>query len=463
MRSVLITILIIIILGIVGYVVYAQFFAGEEQISKALKLDPAKEATYLSKVGDTKGAYFVRMFDVRWNDLEPEKGQFNWEMTDLAAKLAGEEDIYYLSIIWPYVNWDQDTCHTGARYESERDPEKGGKLKVGKPCDMEAYKSFLTKAVERYDGDGVDDMPGLKIPVKYWEVLNEPEMQGGSTGGMGEELKFFVGTPEEYLDILKASYEVIKAADPDAKVLHAGMAGVQQSFQEFWSPIYKEAANYFDIANVHTINTDTKRDDLYMIKFKKYLEKYGVKDRPIWITEVQYGELQEEPKDIEEFNQLIARSTVFALALGADKLFYIENWLTWGKAKIPEQEGAGKEKIQGEKDEKAAGPQLMETDPNDPTQKTYLNLVQKINSFGSIETIKEEYKENPADNEGASSTIGQYKFVKGDSTIYVLWGKADLPPEISGRVKITDIYGDVEEIDASEIKLTGDVIFVEKM
>ena len=28
--------------------------------------------------------------------------------------------------------------------------------------------------VERYDGDGVDDMPGLEIPVKHWEIDNEP-------------------------------------------------------------------------------------------------------------------------------------------------------------------------------------------------------------------------------------------------------------------------------------------------
>ncbi|MEW6408289.1 MAG: hypothetical protein AB1465_06410 [Patescibacteria group bacterium] len=423
-----------------------------------LKLDPQKEATHLSKVAETKGAYFMRMFDVRWNDLEPEKGKFDWTITDLGMQFANREEIYFLSIVWPYANWDQDTCHSGARYESERPGEKGGNLKVGKPCDIAAYKNFLSKAVERYDGDGIDDMLGLKYPVKYWEIMNEPEMQGGATGGMGEELKFFVGTPQEYLEILKASYETIKVADHKAKVLHAGMAGMRQSFQEFWSPIYQEAAYYFDIANMHTINTDTKRDDLYLIKFKKYLAKFSIANKPIWITETQYGELQKAPSDIREFNQLMARSTVFSLAQGADKLFYIENWLFWN--------GMQDLKEKGEKPEEAKkdfGPKFQKIDPDDPTQKTYLNLIDKVNSFDHPEILKEEYRENESDFDGASSLIGQYKFVKGDHVVYALWGKAEIPSEIFGRVKVTDIYGNAKEIEANDIDLTSDVIFVEKL
>ncbi|GAG26626.1 unnamed protein product, partial [marine sediment metagenome] len=224
-------------------------------------------------------------------------------------------------------------------------------------------------------------------------------------------------------------------------------------------------ANYYDIANIHSINTDSKRDDLYLIKFKKYLAEFGITDKPIWLTENQYGELASEPDDIEVFNQLIARSTVFALSQGLDKIFYIENWLFWGEMEGSEKTGKEppKEQIQGEKDEKIKGPQLQEAGPNDPTQKTYLNLVAKVNSFDSIETLEEEYTESDVEHEGASSTIGQYKFMKGDSVVYVLWGKDDLPSEISGRVKVTDIYGEAREMDASDIELTRDVIFVENI
>lgn len=117
---------------------------------------------------------------------------------------------------------------------------------------MGDYREFLKKFVERYDGDGIDDMPGLRYPVKYWEIVNEPGLQG-------DELKFFHGTSQEYLEILKTSYEVIKEVDEDAKIVMGGMAGMHTKFVEFWSPIIKEAGNYFDIANIHSIDSDERR------------------------------------------------------------------------------------------------------------------------------------------------------------------------------------------------------------
>lgn len=416
------------------------------QIQTKTSLDPQKEATHLSKVADNPDTYFMRGFDMTWDQIEPKKGQFDWQETDeMLAKMPGE--IYYLSIIQPFANWDQDTCHPENKYQTSVDPKKAAKgLKVGKPCDMQAYAEFLTKAVERYDGDGIDDAPGIITPIKYWEILNEPSMQGGQTGGMGEELKFFVGSPDDYFQILKTSYETIKKADPEAKVLHAGMAGMQSDAVEFFAPIFTpEGGKYFDIANNHTISTNEQREDLSMIKFKKLLADNGLGDKPVWITEVQYGQLTEKPQDLREMEVLMAKSTVFALAKGAEKLFYISNWLQWG----------GKEKWDD--------PENMKKNLDGSTQKVYLNLVDKVNNFDKVETIKEEYRENPMEMDGATSVIGQYRFTSGAKNIYVLWGEAELPSEISGKVKVTDIYGKSTQIDAKNIKLTNEPIFVEEL
>ena len=48
---------------------------------------------------------------------------------------------------------------------------------LSKPCSMDDYKTFLLKLVDRYDGDGSNDMPGLTKPIKYWDVMNEPEFK----------------------------------------------------------------------------------------------------------------------------------------------------------------------------------------------------------------------------------------------------------------------------------------------
>lgn len=399
-------------------------------ITGPVELDAEKVNTHLTKTNEFVDAYWMRSGWFYWNDVEPEQGEFDWEAADFFITGHLDKAECLLVVIFPFANWDQDACH-GEEYVAEFDKEKGGSIKVGAPCDTDAYKSYLKALVERYDGDGIDDMPGLKTPVKYWEICNEPSMQGGVTGGMGEELKFFVGTPEEYVELLKSSYEAIKEADPEAKVLHAGIAGMDQTFQGFWDPIYAaNISDYFDIANVHTISTDEKREDLYIDKYLSFLGKYDLDDKPIWITEVQIGELVGEPEDIESFNRLLVRSSVFSLALGADKLFHIVNW------------GKG-------------------ADSTGNTNLVYETLVGFLNEFDSIEALNQSYIDNQGDYDGLTSVIGHYKIIKGSDVVYVLWGGSELPDEISGYISVTDIYGTSKTIDASELTLSDEPVYVE--
>ncbi len=458
-----------------------------ETTSQALMLDPVKAATHLSKAGDTRGAYWVRSMDINWGDVEASPGEYDWSSADEMIAGGQEHEVYFLAMVKPFASWDQDTCHQDAAFEAESPKGGGKKIKVGKPCDMEAYRTFLSKLVERYDGDGKDDMPGLKVPVRYWEIMNEPSMQGGSTGGMGEELKFFVGTPQEYLDILKASYSAIKAADPGAQVAHAGMAGMQQSFIDFWQPVFAAGAgDYFDIANIHAISVGPDNEDLFTIRFRRFLDSYGLGERPIWITEVQFGDLTGRPADLPAYERLMVRATVFSLAQGADKLFYIENWTGWDRpgppgpgpdAKPPEGAGPGEKPPEGASPvpggipPEGAGAETgvkppesdKATPPDSSTWKVYLNLVDKINGFDSIQVLAEQFSEGDADNEGATSIVGQYKFIRREKAVYVLWGQAPLPPEISGTVVVTDIYGESRQMDASSIRLSSNPVFVEKL
>jgi hypothetical protein len=83
---------------------------------------------------------------------------------------------------------------------------------------MAAYANFVSKLVERYDGDGSDDMPGLTVPIKHWELMNEPEFQ--------TDIVYFQGTPAEYAEVLEATYNAVKQADPEAYIVQGGMAGM---------------------------------------------------------------------------------------------------------------------------------------------------------------------------------------------------------------------------------------------
>ncbi len=42
-----------------------------------------------------------------------------------------------------------------------------------RPQFLDLYEAWVRSVVERYDGDGKDDMPGLKHPVRFFEVGSE--------------------------------------------------------------------------------------------------------------------------------------------------------------------------------------------------------------------------------------------------------------------------------------------------
>ena len=182
-----------------------------------------------------------------WGLIEPQEGQYFWRITDSAVRSWQRDRLATLVTIWPFASWDQNACHGDQPRAMKAFKEMGDRLYS--PCDLQAYAAWLDAVVERYDGDGVDDMSGLQYPVRHWEVLNEPEMQG-------PELTFFQEDSAAYLDFLKRSYTAIRAADPNAVVLTGGQAGMQPDFVGYWRPVLAGGGSNFDVGNVHSIGSD---------------------------------------------------------------------------------------------------------------------------------------------------------------------------------------------------------------
>ncbi len=347
-----------------------------------------------------------------WGRIEQEEGNYSWRETDRYIQAIQNLNFATLATIWPFAEWDQ--THWGPAGASplifENELGKGRQ----KPYDMDGYKRFVSTLVERYDGDGKDDMPGLKYPIKYWEAGNEPSMQDG-------ELTFFEGSSGDYLEILKATYQAVKEADPEAKILHAGMAGMEPFMVSFWEPIFKEGSQYFDIANIHSIGMS---DELNAPDFKTLLSRAGI-DKPVWVTEAQHR----VGKGLEEHGRTLAKSYVIAFASSVDKVFYT-------MFKVPafaplQQRQAALIDAKGIKR---------------PAYYALKTLIQEVDDFTSAEKLAE----------------GQYKFVVGKRTIYVLWDPGKIPEEITGEVLVTDLYGQETKMDSLSINLTESPIFVEK-
>ena len=244
-----------------------------------------------------------------WGWIEPKKGEFDFIPVDEWIKKAQENKVAILATIWPYAEWDQKQCHSSSCEVASEDQfypwgEIGGIPKSRcAPCNLEDYKSFLSKLVERYDGDGIDDMPNLIIPIKYYEILNEPEMKE-------PDLTFYKGTEEEYVQILKLSNEAIKLACADCKVVQGGAAGIMPNMLAYWRKIFElGGADYFDIANIHYINS-RDLNTLNVKDFKKLMQEKNI-NKPIWVTEAEYGSESQ-----------VEASAEGALNAGASKIFF---------------------------------------------------------------------------------------------------------------------------------------------
>lgn len=108
------------------------------------------------------------------------------------------------------------------------------------PVDEALYAAFVRATIERYDGDGVDDMPGLVNPIKYWQVGNEPD---------GSRVK-------DFASLQRITYIAIKSSCPDCMVMIGGVPGFPSgyisNFDTDFAPILKELnGKYVDVFDFH--------------------------------------------------------------------------------------------------------------------------------------------------------------------------------------------------------------------
>jgi hypothetical protein len=149
------------------------------------------------------GTNWIRYNSVWWPDVEPTEGQYRWsaleELEGQLADAARQHKIIIL-IVRGTPDWAQavDGFYCG--------PVKEEKL--------QSFANFMHDLVARYS------VPPYK--VKYWEILNEPDVQANSSdmpfGCWGDYTDEYYGGGY-YADMLKMVYPEIKAANPDAQVI----------------------------------------------------------------------------------------------------------------------------------------------------------------------------------------------------------------------------------------------------
>lgn len=185
------------------------------------------------------------------------------------------------------------------------------------PADLDAFEAYVRGQVERYDGDGVGDMPGLRGPVRYWEVDNEPDLkhhghpQGLDAAREGDDFC----APKDYAKVLVAAARAIRAASSEARVLAPGLFAPDRESAYLDAVLASPGArDAIDVASLHTYAEDGGERLVASVRAVR-ARLPGV---PIWVTETSASSQHDEDRQARLVVALVARSA----EAGASALFW---------------------------------------------------------------------------------------------------------------------------------------------
>ncbi|MEK7850017.1 MAG: glycosyl hydrolase, partial [Candidatus Omnitrophota bacterium] len=354
----------------------------KEQMTREIEI---QKIPYFKELGIKWARLHPNIFGTfGWSGVDPDHNGKNLDFSrqDALVKLAQENNIYLLAGISPLPT-DKEWLIAQTYI----------------PQDKEACSSYVKQLIERYDGDGKDDMPGLKYPIKYWQVENEPDLHNIVRRQRGNAN---FSNPEEYFAVLKLTYKAVKEADKDAKIM-LNVVGIGQDKGNASVNYLKKleelgAKDYYDIFSYHvypdTYDISVLRDALQ--NFKQFTG-----NKPIWITEsgITSKMLVGKFKDASERKQAawVIKHYIFHRANGVEKIAWLS--LTDMSPNIPEDIF----KYSGLLTFKYSVPKL--------SYYTYKKMVEVLegSDWDNIQKIQE------------SGGIYIYKFNKSGKNIWVAW------------------------------------------
>lgn len=145
-----------------------------------------------------------------------------------------------------------------------------------KPEYLDAYEAWVRAVVERYDMDGNDDMPGLKSPVKYYEI--------------GSEFSSYEPEPvSDYITMLERAYRGAHDASDNVIVMHAPFL-VTTAFKDHPGPEqYEDSFKVVDkrimTHSLEDIRSILDRQDIFdAVNFHSLGDPYEIEDTVKWLN-----------------------------------------------------------------------------------------------------------------------------------------------------------------------------------
>jgi hypothetical protein len=211
----------------------------------------ARVSRHLRAARQLGAKYFRCAFS--WNGIEPQQGKFKWRFWDHVVREAERNHIQLI----PYIAYTPEWAARTAK-EFWRQPPKAPQL----------YADVLRAVVSRYRGR-----------VYSWEIWNEPDLA-----------EYWTGTADEFAELVRIAAPVIRAADPQAKVVLGGLSHGPGEFYRLLHDKY-QIEQYVDVVAMHAYpeSWDEERaESIYYDRVDAMAKLIAPSRRELWLNETGY-------------------------------------------------------------------------------------------------------------------------------------------------------------------------------
>jgi hypothetical protein len=189
----------------------------------------------------------------------------NFSFTDLVVRLAASHGVTVLPVLEYAPAWDA--------------------LQPGNPASPprsdRPYAQFAAALVGRYGPRGsfwTENPTIRRVPIRMWQIWNEPNFTS-----------YWSKRPFEpgYVRLLRAAHDAIKAADPGAKVVLAGLTNFSWTYL---THIYRVrgARRLFDVVAAHPYTANPSGVVTILKKVRAVMDRFGDRRKPIIASEMSW-------------------------------------------------------------------------------------------------------------------------------------------------------------------------------
>ena len=240
------------------------------------------------------GIKWIKLPDLSWKRLEPKppvggRHNYQWPLLDKIVKAYQAAGFRFIVLLRAKSTW----ASRSLRDASMDAKGTGGGIVTTppKPEYWDDYADWVSAVVERYDGDGIADMPGLRFPILDYEIESEAQHSGTWQASI-----------DDYLKLLATAYDAAKKANPKTRIIMTGI-NLGDTFDDF--PDRGTADSRFsifekrgrkDVAFIKKVLSNGKYDIVEFHYNRDYTGIYGTvdfirryTDKEIWAGDATSG------------------------------------------------------------------------------------------------------------------------------------------------------------------------------